>query len=120
MLRDVHGAGFIAALNAGVQGVMASFSSWEGQKMHGRHDALTGILKKRWQFDGVVVGDWNGHGQLPGCSPENAPDALRAGLDLYMAPDSWKGLYHSLLSTIERGRDQLSAAGRSGQTHFAS
>jgi len=66
--------------------------------MHGRHDMLTGLFKQHWQFDGLVAGDWNGHGQLPGATPGFAPQALVAGLDMYMAPDSWKAL---LASTIE-------------------
>lgn len=103
-LRDVHAAGYITTLETGVQSVMASFSSWEGRKMHGREDMLTDILKQRWNFDGMVVGDWNGHGQIEGCTPEDCPDAVNAGLDLYMAPDSWKKLYESTLAHARAGR----------------
>lgn len=102
-LRDIHAAGYVTAIEAGVQTVMASFSSWQGQKMHGFGDALTGVLKERWGFDGFVVGDWNGHGQLPGCTDINCPDAMLAGLDMYMAPDSWKGLIASLTRQVEDG-----------------
>ena len=84
--------------------IMASFSSWGGSKLHGRTDLLTGLLKQHWRFDGPVIGDWNAHGQLPGCTTERCPDALLAGLDLYMAPDSWRGLYRS---TLEAARDGL-------------
>lgn len=103
-LRDVHAAGYVSTLEAGVQSVMASFSSWEGRKMHGREDMLTGVLKDRWNFDGMVVGDWNGHGQIEGCTAEDCPDAANAGLDLYMAPDSWKKLYESTLDHARAGR----------------
>src|SRR5688572_28818444 len=34
-LRDIHAAAYPAALEAGVQTVMASFSSWQGTKVHG-------------------------------------------------------------------------------------
>ncbi len=34
-LRDIHAAGYAGALQAGVQTVMASFSSWNGERMHG-------------------------------------------------------------------------------------
>ena len=34
-LRDIHAAGYVGALDAGVQTVMASYNSWHGQKMHG-------------------------------------------------------------------------------------
>ena len=93
-----HAAPYIAAIEAGATAIMASFSSWGGQGMHGRHDMLTKLLKQHWGFDGLVAGDWNGHGQLPGATPGFAPQALIAGLDMYMAPDSWKAL---LASTSE-------------------
>ena len=103
-LRDIHAAGYVTTIEAGVQSVMASFSSWEGRKMHGREDMLTGVLKQRWNFDGMVVGDWNGHGQIEGCTAEDCPDAVNAGLDLYMAPDSWRKLYESTLAHVREGR----------------
>ncbi|MEZ5954675.1 MAG: glycoside hydrolase family 3 N-terminal domain-containing protein [Hyphomonas sp.] len=102
-MRDIHAAGYVKAIEAGVQGMMASFSSWQGQRMHGRQDLLTDLLKTHWKFDGMVVGDWNGHGQLPGCSETDCPDAMRAGLDMYMAPDSWKPLIGNLTAQVEAG-----------------
>jgi beta-glucosidase len=101
-LRDVHGAGYPPALRAGVQTVMASFSSWQGVKMHGNRSLLTGVLKERMGFDGFIVGDWNAHGQIPGCTNESCAAAINAGLDMFMAPDSWKGLY---VNTLQQARD---------------
>lgn len=100
-LRDVHGAGYFPAIEADVKTVMASFNSWNGVKLHGSKSMLTDVLKKRLGFKGFVVGDWNGHGQIPGCTNTDCPDALMAGVDMYMAPDSWKGIYESLLSAVE-------------------
>jgi beta-glucosidase len=102
-LRDVHGAGYFTAIPAGVQTVMASFSSWQGQRMHGQQELLTDVLKEQMGFNGFVVGDWNGHGTLPGCTPTDCPQSLNAGLDMYMAPDSWRGLYESTLRHVQEG-----------------
>jgi beta-glucosidase len=102
-LRDVQAAGYRGALEAGIQSVMASYSSWQGVKMHGNASLLTEVLRGRMQFDGFVVGDWNGHGQIPGCTPTDCPAALMAGLDMYMAPDSWKALYASTLAQAKSG-----------------
>ncbi len=104
VLRDQQGAGYPAALRAGVQSVMASYSSWQGIKMHGNRSLLTDVLKTRMGFGGFIVGDWNGHGQLPGCTPADCPASMNAGLDLYMAPDSWKGLYATTLRAAKEGR----------------
>ncbi len=103
-LRDVHGAGYVPALQAGVQAVMASFSSWNGAKMHGNHSLLTDVLKQRMGFDGFVVGDWNAQGQLPGCTNTDCPEAFNAGVDMMMTPDTWKGYYESTLRHVKSGR----------------
>jgi len=107
-LRDVHAAGYAAAVAAGVQTVMASYSSWQGQKMHGNRALLTDVLKGRMGFDGFVVGDWNGHAQLPGCTKESCPAAINAGLDMFMAPDRWKELYANTLAQAKSGEIPMS------------
>ncbi|WP_168565647.1 glycoside hydrolase family 3 protein [Crateriforma spongiae] len=102
-LRDLQAAGYPVAINAGVQCVMASFSSWQGKKIHGHRGLLTDVLKGRMGFDGFIVGDWNAHGQVPGCTVTDALPVLNAGLDMFMAPDSWKGMFESLMQHAEAG-----------------
>lgn len=102
-LRDLHAPGYVAAIGAGVQVVMASFSSWQGKKITGHQGLLTDVLKDRMGFDGFVVGDWNAHGQVEGCSVVSCPAAINAGLDMFMAPDSWKGLYDNTLAQARSG-----------------
>ena len=102
-LRDIHAAGYFPAIEAGVQTVMASFNSWNGIKMHGYREMLTDVLKLRMSFNGFVIGDWNGHGQVPGCTNTDCPQALIAGVDMYMASDSWKGIYESTLAAVKSG-----------------
>jgi beta-glucosidase len=99
-----HAQGYPAAIDAGALTVMASFSSWNGVKNHGNSALLTDVLKGRMGFEGLVVGDWNGHGQVPGCSATDCPGAINAGLDLFMAPDSWKGLFESTLKAARAGK----------------
>jgi beta-glucosidase len=103
VLRDVHGAPYVPAIEAGLMSVMASYNSFNGEKLHGHRGLLTDVLKQRMGFPGFVVGDWNGHGQIRGCRPVNCPAAMLAGLDMYMAPDSWRGLYESLLEQARNG-----------------
>lgn len=102
-LIRIHAAGYPAAINAGVLTVMASFSSWQGARMHGNRSLLTDVLKERLGFDGFVVGDWNGHGQLPGCTDESCPAAILAGIDMLMAPASWKRLYENTVAQTRSG-----------------
>ena len=103
-MRDIHNAGYPSAITAGAQIVMASFSSWQGVKMLADKELLTDVLKGRMGFDGLVVGDWNAHGQAPGCTTGNCPVVFNAGLDMYMAPDSWKPLYANTLAEARSGQ----------------
>ena len=102
-LRDVHGAGYPPAIEAGVQNVMSSFSSVRGVKLAGNKALLTGALKGDMHFDGFVVDDWNAHGQVPGCTNTSCAAAINAGVDMFMAPDSWKGLYENTLKQVQSG-----------------
>ena len=102
-LRDIHSAGYTAAIEAGVQTVMASFSSWNGAKMHGNKYLLTDVLKGRMGFDGLIVGDWNGHGQVPGCNNASCSASINAGLDLFMTIEDWKKLYANTLEQVNSG-----------------
>lgn len=102
-LRDIHGAGYGSAIQAGVQTVMASYNSWHGQKMHGRRELLTDVLKDRMGFDGFVVGDWNGHGQVAGCSNSSCSASFNAGVDMFMVPQDWRALYENTLRQVGSG-----------------
>ena len=103
-LIRIHAAGYPPAIKAGAMTVMSSFSSWTGQKMHGNRSLLTDVLKGRMGFEGFVVGDWNGHGQIPGCTNSDCPATFNAGLDMAMAPDSWKGLFDTTLAAARAGK----------------
>ena len=103
VLRDVHAAGYVPAIATGAASVMASYNSFHGEKLHGSKALLTDVLKTRMNFGGFIVGDWNGHGQVPGCSNTDCARTFNAGLDMAMAPDSWRGLYDSTLVHVKAG-----------------
>ena len=102
-LRDVDAAGYEGAISAGAQTVMTSYSSWQGVKMHGNQALLTSILKERMGFDGLLLGDWNGHAQLPGCTAVRCAAAIDAGIDVLMAPDAWRELHENTLAEVRSG-----------------
>jgi len=103
-LRDIHGPGYFSAIEAGVQVVMASFTRWDGIRMHGHQYLLTQVLKEQMGFDGLVVGDWSGHGFIPGCTALDCPQAINAGLDIYMAPEpEWKTLFDNTVRHVNEG-----------------
>ncbi|GLR48350.1 1,4-beta-D-glucan glucohydrolase [Sphingomonas astaxanthinifaciens DSM 22298] len=102
-IKAIHAAPYKPAIAAGVESVMASFSSVNGEKMHGSQQLLTGLLRRELGFRGLTVGDWNAHGQVLGCSNTDCPIALNAGLDVFMAPEEWKGLYETMVRQVRTG-----------------
>jgi len=102
-LRDIHAAAYPPAIAAGAQTVMASYNSFHGEKMHGMKSMLTDVLIGRMGFDGFVVGDWNGHGQVKGCNNKSCPESFNAGLDMFMVPNDWKALYRNTIEQVQSG-----------------
>ncbi|MBI2262971.1 MAG: glycoside hydrolase family 3 protein [Caulobacterales bacterium] len=106
-----HGAGYLGALDADVQTVMISYSSWydtaSGQdqgKMHGNRDLIAGHLKGELGFDGLVVSDWNGIEQVPGCAKDHCPQAVNAGIDVFMVPEDWRAFIANTVADVREGR----------------
>ena len=82
--------------------------------MHGNYALLTDVLKGRMGFDGLLISDWNGHEQLPGCSAANCPAAINAGLDVFMAPSEWRELFANTLAQVSSGEIPAAAPRRCG------
>nr|BFE78684.1 hypothetical protein GCM10020093_012850 [Planobispora longispora] len=108
---NLHGQGYYGALGAGAQTVMVSFNSWTNEelgitegKLHGSKRALTDILKMKMGFDGLVVSDWNGIGQVSGCTNASCPQAVNAGIDVFMVPNDWKAFIANTVAQVESGQ----------------
>ena len=102
-MRVIHGEPYFAFLNSCVRVVMASFNSWNGSKVHGNKYLLTEVLKEKMNFTGFVVGDWNGHQQVPGCNTGSCPESFNAGVDMFMVPENWKALYKNTVKQVKDG-----------------
>jgi len=85
-LRKIHLPGYLSAIKAGVGSVMASYSSWNGKKMHGNPYLLTDLLKKELGFHGFVVSDWAAIDQLSRDYKTAIEAAINAGIDMVMIP----------------------------------
>jgi beta-glucosidase len=102
-LIRLHAAGYAQAIDAGTQSIMASYNSWHGIKMHANKALMTDVLKGQMGFDGFIMGDWNAHGQIPGCTNADCAPAFNAGLDIFNAPQDWKALYLNLVREVKDG-----------------
>ncbi|USX28545.1 glycoside hydrolase family 3 C-terminal domain-containing protein [Oxalobacteraceae bacterium OTU3CINTB1] len=109
-MLNIHALGYYPALEAGVQTVMASFNSWndlEGGidqgKMHGSKALLTDALKTKMGFDGLIVSDWNGIAEVPGCAEDSCAQSINAGVDMMMVPERWKTFIANTIAQVEKG-----------------
>jgi beta-glucosidase len=86
-LRTIHLPGYLAAVQAGAASIMASFSSWNGVRMHQNAALMTDWLKNNQKFDGFINGDWLGHTVNidGGSAQEQSRNCFMAGLDAPMA-----------------------------------
>jgi beta-glucosidase len=65
---------------------------------------LTDILKDKMGFDGFVITDWNGIGEVPGCRNDECAQAINAGIDMVMVAPDWKAFIANTIKDVEAGR----------------
>jgi beta-glucosidase len=107
-LHDVYARPFEAAIRlAGLAGVMASYSEFEGVPIHTSRAVLTDLLRGQLGFTGTVLSDYNGIGwaqtrQLVASSPEEVGAlGVLAGMDVE-AP-AVHGYGRALVRAVENG-----------------
>ncbi|WP_287157417.1 glycoside hydrolase family 3 N-terminal domain-containing protein, partial [Chloroflexus sp.] len=102
-LRTVHLPPYQALIAAGAQTIMASYSSWNGQKMHASSYWLTDVLKRELGFAGFVVSDWAAIDQISPDYDQAVITAINAGIDMNMVPYDAQRFIASLTRAVERG-----------------
>lgn len=102
-LRAVHLPPYIAALQAGARTVMASFSSWNGLKLHAHHYLLTELLKGELGFSGFIVSDWAGIDQVAEDYYTAVVTAINAGVDMSMVPVRFERFITTLTQAVQAG-----------------
>ena len=103
-MRSMHLPGFIDAIENDVTSIMASFSSVNGEKIHGSKKIITNLLKNELGFKGVVITDWEGISS----SGLTMKQGLHAGIDMFMFAVSWKKSLPEILKLVKDGDVALS------------
>lgn len=93
-----------AAVDAGVQSIMVSFSSWNGEKMHGSKYWITDVLKGELGFKGFVVSDWGGIDQVGMTYDEGLVTSINAGIDMVMVPYDYFSFIRGMQAAVEKGK----------------
>ena len=102
-LRTIHLPPYETAVAAGALTVMASYSSWNGVKVHGHRRLLTGILKGDLGFPGFVVSDWMGVDQLDPDYRRSVVAAINAGVDMVMVPIDYRQFIAAMETAVANG-----------------
>lgn len=104
-LREIHLPPYQDAIQAGVDSIMISYSSWNGLKMHEHAYLINDVLKGELGFQGIVLSDWAGVKQVDGANyAEQVRKAINAGIDMIMVPDDYKTNISSIVSEVNAGR----------------
>lgn len=102
-LINIHGQGYFGSLGAGAQTVMIGyFGDTEGKFIGDRH-LIDEVLKQKIGFDGIVLSDYNAIGMLAGCRNDDCPQAVNAGVDMFMVPFDWKAFIANTSAEVRAG-----------------
>lgn len=108
-LWDTYLPSFYAGVEAGAASVMSAFNNISGVPASANKYTMTDVLKRRWNWDGMIVSDWDAIIQLTNQGAakdgyEAAEKAINAGIDM----DMMDNLYRThLAKLIEDGRVSL-------------
>jgi len=104
-LREIHLRPYKELVDSGIKIIMASYSSWNGVKMHEHEYLLTEVLKKEFGFQGFIVSDWEATSGLGGATyEENIARAVNAGVDMLMESFTYEKAYPTLLNAVKKGK----------------
>ena len=95
-LREIYLTNFeIAVKTAQPWTVMSAYNRLRGTYCSENETLLTGILRKEWGFEGIVISDWG--------AINEADDSVCAGLDLEM-PAGGKDSQGKILAAVKSGK----------------
>lgn len=105
-LREMYLRPFRIAVKEGKPGtVMSSYNMVNGVYTPNSYDLCTKVLRNEWDFEGLVMSDWNSTDK---CSHSTA---INAGNDLLMPGNKW--VRKALLEALKNGELDTAALRRS-------
>ncbi|KAK1354060.1 Lysosomal beta glucosidase-like [Heracleum sosnowskyi] len=104
-LLRIHMPAYLDSIRKGVVTVMVSYSSWNGKKMHGNRDLVTGFLKDKLKFRGFVISDWQGIDKMTSPPHSNysysVQAGVQAGIDMMMVPENFTEFVDDLIFQVK-------------------
>jgi beta-glucosidase len=102
-MRTIHLPPFQAAVQAGVQVIMVSYSEWQGTRMCVSAHWLTDVLKGELGFDGIVMSDGGGVLLVGPDIHDDVVQAVSAGIDLVNVAGPYREVLSALVSAVQSG-----------------
>ncbi len=107
-LRRIHLAPYVSTIAAGARTAMASYSSWNGTKLHSHRPLITDLLKGELQFGGFVVSDWMAIDQIDPDYDTCVTAAINAGIDMVMVPFDHRRFIEAATKAVANGNIAMS------------
>ncbi|WP_328907923.1 glycoside hydrolase family 3 C-terminal domain-containing protein [Streptomyces sp. NBC_00234] len=102
-LHEIHLEAALAGVRAGAAGVMAAYNEFDGIPCAANRELLTGILRERWGFTGLVMADGLAVDRLVRLAGDPVAAgalALEAGTDLSLWDDCFPRLEQAVLGGL--------------------
>ena len=104
VLQSLHMPAYVDAIEQGVGTIMATYNSWNGQKVHGYKYLLTDVLKTELGFEGFIISDWKGVDQVTDDYKNAIKQSINAGVDMVMVPDRYKTFIKHTKELVNEGQ----------------
>ena len=116
-LRETYLPPFKAAIDAGSLSIMCAFNDINGVPASGNQHLNVDILRREWQFDGLLVSDWGSIGNMVahGISTDlcqTAAQSLDAQVDMDMQSNAYLWYLDDLVAQGKVSEKQLDACVR--------
>ncbi len=108
-LYEYHVPPFVAAVAAGSHTLMVNSGLVNGVPVHANPDILTGLLRQKLGFRGMVVTDWADidnlykRDHLVATEKEAIRLAINAGVDMAMIPYQYESFCQNLIALVKEG-----------------
>lgn len=116
-LMDIVLPPFKMCIDAGATSIMTAFNEINGIPATGHAPLVNDLLRRKWNFDGVVLSDWESvtqmevHGYTPN-KKESALKAMQATVDMEMASTSFETFLPELVKTGKISENEIDNAVR--------
>ncbi len=101
-LRELFLPPYQAAVEADVMSIMASYSSWKGERMVAQRYLMTVLLKGELNFQGFIVSDCNGVELANADYYKAVVASINAGVDMSMCPSSYGLFITAVQNAVEK------------------